>query len=151
MEEQKRDSITGTEQVKSENLKTQKNDNGTGSKIPLVIAGIILAIAGLIYLFIKLGPDTTGRIRDISLIIFALESVVTAAALVVLVVQTARFVNFLKYEILPILNTTDKTVKKLSGTVSFLCESAVEPTVKAASTISGIKDTANSILSIFKK
>ena len=155
MEEQSKETetITNTDTAAAQTAvkNGQKEENKSGSKIPLIIAGIILVLAGLIYLFIKLSPDTTGKIRDISLITYALVSVVSTAALVVLVVQAARFINFLKYEILPILNTTDKTVKKLSGTVSFLCESAVEPTVKAASTISGIKDTASGLLSIFKK
>ena len=75
----------------------------------------------------------------------------TVTALVVLSVQTARLINFLKYEVQPILKTTDKTVKKLSGTVSFLCDNAVEPAVKASSTISGIKSAANGVLGLFKK
>ncbi len=141
------DSAAGSAEAKT----AKKEEKASGSKIPLIIAGIILVLAALVFLFIKLSPETIGRIRDITLIIYALASIVTIAALVVFVIQAARFVNFLKYEISPILHTTDKTVKKLSGTVSFLCENAVEPTVKAASTLSGVKSTANSILSIFKK
>ena len=83
--------------------------------------------------------------------LFVLESIVTLTALVVLVVQAARLINFLKYDVDPILKTTDKTVKKLSGTVSFLCDNAVEPTVKASSTISGIKNAADGVLGLFKK
>ncbi len=155
MEEQKintaETSGSGTAEGQSEVKTAQKTEQSSGSKLPLIIAAIILVLAGLVYLFIKLDPEITGRIRDISLIVYALAGIVSIAALVVLVVQAARFVNFMKYEILPILNTTDKTVRKLSGTVSFLCESAVEPTIKTASTLSGIKDTASSILSVFKK
>ena len=151
-EAKKTETVNNTPAADAAAVKTvQKEETGSGINIPLIIGIVILILAGLIFLFIKLGPETTGNIRDISLIIYALGSIVTTAALVVLVVQAAKLVNFLKYEISPILNTTDKTVKKLSGTVSFLCENAVEPTVKAASTISGIIDTASGIFSIFKK
>ena len=134
-----------------------KTSNGTAeqkktdSKIPLIIAAVVLVIAGLVYLFIRLSPETTGKIRDITLVLFVLESIVTLTALVVLVVQAARLINFLKYDVDPILKTTDKTVKKLSGTISFLCDNAVEPTVKASSTISGIKNAADGVLGLFKK
>ena len=126
---------------------TKKSDN----KIPLIIAAVCVVLAGLIWLFVRLDAETTGRIRDTMLVIYVLESIVSLTALVVLIVQITKLVNFLKYELHPILDNTQKTVKKFSGTVSFLCENAVEPTINAASTVSGIKNAANSVLSIFKK
>ena len=134
----------------SAEVKSGENSSG-GSKIPLIIAAVLIVLAGLTALFIWLGPETTGMIRDIMLIVFALESVVTVAAVTVLCINTAKLVIFLKYEVEPILNTTGKTVKKFSGTVSFLCENAVEPTVETVSTISGVMNAANSVLSIFKR
>ena len=146
--EQKQASVTQNEK----NTNTVSDDSSTSkSKLPLIIILVVLLLAGLIYLFIRLSPETTARIRDISLILYVLESIVTITALVVLVVQTARLVNFLKYEVAPILGTADKTVKKLSGTVSFLCDNAVEPAINASSTISGIKNAADGVLGIFKK
>ena len=116
MEEQTKQSASEAEKINpSAEVKTE---NKSGSKIPLIIAAVILVLAGLVYLFIRLSSETTGKIRDITLIIFALESVVTTAAIVVLCVQLAKLVNFLKYDISPILDTTSKTVKKFSGTVS---------------------------------
>ena len=126
---------------------TKKSEN----KIPLIIAAVCVVLAGLIWLFVRLDAETTGRIRDTMLVIYVLESIVSLTALVVLIVQITKLVNFLKYELHPILDNSQKTVKKFSGTVSFLCENAVEPTINAASTVSGIKNAANSVLSIFKK
>lgn len=131
-------------EVKTE---TKKSDN----KIWLIIAAVCVVLAGLIWLFVWLDAETTGRIRDTMLVIYVLESIVSLTALVILIVQVTRLVNFLKYELHPILDTTGKTIKKFSGTVSFLCENAVEPTINAASTMSGIKNAANSVLGIFKK
>ena len=126
---------------------TKKSDN----KLPLIIAAVCVVLAGLIWLFVWLDAETTGRIRDTMLVIYVLESIVSLTALVVLIVQITKLINFLKYELNPILGTTQKTVKKFSGTVSFLCENAVEPTINAASTVSGIRNAANSVLCIFKK
>jgi len=134
-----------------EKPETSADNQSSGSKLPLIILVVLLLLAGLIYLFVRLSSETTGKIRDVSVILFVLESIITVTAITVLVIQLAKLVNFLKYELSPILNTTDRTVKKLSGTVSFLCDSAVEPTVKAASTISGIRNAADGVLSIFKK
>ncbi len=135
----------------SDTTVTKTDQKGSGVNIPLIAAAVILVLAGLIYLFIRLSPETTGKIRDISLIIYVLESVVTVTALVILIIQIARLVNFLKYEVAPILKTTDKTVKKISGTVSFLSENAVEPVVNTASSVSGFMNAANTVLSFFKK
>ncbi len=137
--------------AKSSVSKAEAGEKKSGSKTPLIIAAVCLVIAGLIWLFVVLDTETTGKIRDTMLVIYVLESIVSVTALVVLIVQIARLVNFLKYEIDPILKNTDKTIKKFSGTVSFLCDNAVEPTVNAASTISGIKNAASGVLSIFKK
>ena len=147
MEEQVKQTLTGDETVKTV---TQNETNSNDSKIIWIIIGIILVLAGLIYLFIRLGPEVTGQIRDVTLIITALEFIITTTAFVVLCVQAAKLVNFLKYEISPILKTTEKTAKKLYGTASFLSDRAVEPTIEAASTVSGIKKAADTILSIFK-
>ncbi len=147
MAEENAEKTVTTEKTSAEKTANSKSNN----KLPLIIAAVCLVLAGLIWLFVWLDAETTGRIRDTMLIIYVLESIVSLTALVVLIVQITKLVNFLKYELHPILDTTQKTVKKFSGTVSFLCENAVEPTINAASTVSGIKNAANSVLSIFKK
>lgn len=154
METQNTENAKNANVQKPESTKTaapvQKNESKSKSKIPLIIAGVCLVLAALIFLFVILDTETTGKIRDTMIVIYVLETIVTVTALVVLVVQVTKLVTFLKYEIEPILTTTGKTVKKFSGTVSFLCENAVEPTVNAASTISGVKNAVNGVLSIFK-
>lgn len=151
MEEQPKPSTSTAETAKTAVPETKGSGKSSSTRIVLIIAAVVLVLAALVYLFIRLGPETTGDVRDIMVIIFALESVVTAAAFVVLCIQLVKLVVFLKNDIQPILSTTTKTVKKVSGTVSFLCDNAVEPTVNAASTISGIKNAANGIVSVFRK
>jgi len=142
---------TAASEHKTNPAEVKNTESNSNSKVILIIAAVILILAGLVYLFIRLGPETTGAVRDIMVIIFVLESIVTVAAITVLCMNIAKLANFLKYEIKPILSTTGKTVKKISGTVSFLCDDAVDPVVDTVSTISGIKNAANTFVSLFKK
>ncbi len=131
--------------------KTSAPEPKKSSKLPLIITLSVLVIAGLIFLFCKLPAATTGLIRDIALIIFVIESIVALIAFVVMSTRLAQLFNFLKYELKPILNNTQKTVKRFSGTVSFLCDNAVEPTITAAAKVSGFQNAVNGVLGIFKK
>ena len=88
--------------VTAEKTSAEKTANSKSSnKIPLIIAAVCLVLAGLIWLFVWLDAETTGRIRDTMLIIYVLESIVSLTALVVLIVQITKLVNFLKYELHP--------------------------------------------------
>ena len=114
-------------------------------KQKIVIASIIAAIvvilvsltAFIIYLLQPGAP--TDKIRDVFIIVVALESFVIGAALVVLVVQLASLINLIQNEVRPILNATSETVNTLRGTVEFLGENVVEPVVKLNSYLAGLR------------
>jgi hypothetical protein len=108
-----------------------------------VIAGVILilAILGTIIFFL-LRPETpadqVGRIRDVFIIVVALESLLIGVAMIVLIVQLASLINLLQNEIRPILNATTETVNNLRGTAEFLGESVVEPVIKLNGYLAGL-------------
>jgi uncharacterized protein YoxC len=84
-------------------------------------------------------PSTpTDKIRDIFIIVVALESLVIGVALVVLIVQLASLINLLQNEVRPILNATNETVNTLRGTVEFLGEEVIEPVMKLSGYMAGI-------------
>ena len=141
------------ESVSSPRTSSQESNSepAKSSKLPLIIIVSLLVMGGLIFLFCKLPAATTGLIRDIALIIFVLESIVSLIAFVVMVTQLSQLFNFLKYELTPIIDNTQKTVRRFSGTVSFLCDNAVEPTIEAAAKVSGVQNAINGVLGIFKK
>jgi len=101
-------------------------------------AVIILAflIAGVIYLLQPASP--TDKIRDIFIILVALESFVIGVALIVLVIQLASLINLLQNEVKPILNATTDTVNNLRGTAEFLGENVVEPVIKLNGYLAGL-------------
>jgi hypothetical protein len=141
----------------SPNNTSQEDENPTRNGVKstvlwVVIAGLIILgilITGIVFLA-KSDTLTTSHIRDIFIIVLALESLIIGAALVILVVQLALLLNMLQNEIKPILETTRRTVNTLKGTTSFLSEHAVKPVINIGSMAAGIKRLIE-IIGIIKK
>ncbi|MGC8856095.1 MAG: hypothetical protein ACP5QU_04785 [Anaerolineae bacterium] len=108
--------------------------------IALIAGGLLLLglLATVIYFLLQPGTPTN-RIRDIFIIIVALESLVIGVALIVLIVQLAALINLLKNEVRPILQATSETVHHLRGTAEFLGENVVEPVIKLNSYLAGLQ------------
>lgn len=112
---------------------TQEDTTGRQRRIIIVLAIVgVLLLAGLIAgLFFLLQPTTdTARVRDIFIIIMALESLLLGLVLIILVLQLARLINLLQNEIKPILESTNETVSTLRGTTAFLSDNLVEPVIR---------------------
>jgi hypothetical protein len=103
--------------------------------VGLVILVAVL-IAGVIYLMQPASP--TDKIRDIFIIVVALESLVIGVALIVLIVQLASLINLLENEVKPILKATNDTVNNLRGTAEFLGENVVAPVIKLNGYLAGL-------------
>ena len=107
--------------------------------IGVILGAVILLILLGVAIFFLLQPGTpTDKIRDIFIIVVALESLVIGVALIVLVLQLASLINLLQNEIRPILHATNETVNTLRGTAEFLGESVVEPVIKLNGYMAGL-------------
>ena len=106
-----------------------------------IIAIIVLLVALLgVAIYFLLQPNTpTDKIRDVFIIVVALETLVIGVALVVLIVQLASLINLLQNEVRPILNATSEAVNTLRGTAEFLGENVVEPVIKLNGYLAGLK------------
>jgi amino acid permease len=105
----------------------------------VIIGAVVLVILLGLSIFYLLQPATpTDKIRDVFIIVVALESLVIGVAMVVLVVQLASLINLLQNEVRPILKATNETVNNLRGTAEFLGENVVEPVVKLNSYLAGL-------------
>jgi hypothetical protein len=105
-----------------------------------LIAGVIfllvLLIAGIIFLA---SPGTnTERIRDIMIIVVALEFMFLGVAMVILIVQLATLINLLQNEIIPIVESTNETANTLRGTAVFLSDNLSEPVIKLNQYMAGL-------------
>ena len=105
----------------------------------IIVGVVILLILLAVAIYFLLQPATpTDKIRDVFIIVVALESLVIGVALIVLIVQLATLINLLQNEIRPILNATSDTVNTLRGTAEFLGESVVEPVIKLNGYLAGL-------------
>jgi len=106
-----------------------------------IIAGVvlILVLLGVAIYFLMQPTAPTDKIRDVFIIVVALESLVIGVALIVLIVQLASLINLLQNEVRPILNATNETVNSLRGTAEFLGENMVEPVIKINGYLAGLK------------
>ncbi len=106
-----------------------------------IIAVVVLLVALLgVAIYFLLQPATpTDKIRDVFIIVVALETLVIGVALIVLVIQLASLINLLQNEVRPILQATSETVNTLRGTAEFLGENVVEPVIKLNGYLAGLK------------
>jgi hypothetical protein len=109
--------------------------------IASIIAGVvlILVLLGVAIYFLMQPTAPTDKIRDVFIIVVALESLVIGVALIVLIVQLASLINLLQNEVRPILHATSETVNTLRGTAEFLGENVVEPVIKLNGYLAGLK------------
>jgi hypothetical protein len=84
-------------------------------------------------------------IRDIAIIIIAVQSIVIGILLGLLVWQIWRLVKMLQNEVQPILKDAQDTVSTVRGTTTFVSENVVTPVVKTSSTIVGMRRTVSSL------
>jgi hypothetical protein len=83
----------------------------------------------------------SATIRDIAIIIIALESIIIGALLGILVWQVWRLVKLLQREVQPILQNTQETINTVRGTTSFVSDNVVNPVVSASSRVAGMRRT----------
>jgi hypothetical protein len=101
----------------------------------LVLVVTVISLA--IYYLLTASPDKTEQIRDVFIIILAVQSLMMGLVMVILILQLARLINLIQNEIRPILDSTSETVSNLRGTTMFLSENVVEPVIKMNEYLAG--------------
>lgn len=123
-----------------------------GQKI-IVVAAISVAalILGFIILAIVLvlNPDVTSAavevIRDLFIIVVAFAMLLIFVAVVVLLIQVARFVNLMTNEVKPIIDTASDTVNTVRGTAEFVSRHVTQPIVTTAGALNGISKVVGDV------
>lgn len=78
--------------------------------------------------------------RDIAIIVLALESIVIGVALIVLAFQIYRLVKLIEQEVKPILESAQRTTQTVEGTASVIGESVVTPVAKAIGFTAAVRE-----------
>jgi amino acid permease len=68
-------------------------------------------------------------VRDIAIIILAIESIVIGALLIFLVIQVQNLIRLLKEESKPILDSANETINTVRGTSTFVSGKMVSPVI----------------------
>ena len=97
-----------------------------------IVIAIVIFLALLVVgvWFLSQNTGRTENIRDIFIILMALESLFIGFVLIILIIQMARLINLLQNEIKPIIESTNETANTLRGTIIFLSEHLTEPVIK---------------------
>ena len=106
-----------------------------------VFVGIIVVIfigALVLALTNSEAAEIVQIIRDLVLIVLALQGILISIAFVVFVVQVARFINLLKTEFRVILDSMQATVKEAQTTAEFVSTNAIGPLIRISAFFSGL-------------
>jgi hypothetical protein len=110
-----------------------------------ILVVVIVLLAVMCYLLFT-SPTQTAIIRDISVIVLALESIVVLLLLGVVIGMLWWLIHTLERKITPILDTANETVGNVSetvntvrGTATFMSDTVVSPVIKVVSYASGVK------------
>ncbi|HXF61320.1 MAG TPA: hypothetical protein VNK95_06870 [Caldilineaceae bacterium] len=77
----------------------------------------------------------SATLRDIAIIVVAVQSIVIGVLLAVLIWQIWRLVKIIQTEVRPILEDTQATVRTVRGTATFVSNTVVEPVIRSSTTV----------------
>jgi hypothetical protein len=84
-------------------------------------------------------PVEIATVRDIFIIGLALSSCLFTITLMLLLIMVVRLVNMLEFEIKPILEQTNATVRTVRGTTAFVSKNVVRPVARAGGYLAGLR------------
>jgi len=127
----------------TEKAERMSTDQGRRVQRGLIFVGILAAVivAGLavgLY-FLSQNEAATRTVRDLFIILLALEFMVLGIALVVLLVQLSRLILLLQMEIRPMLESANDAINTVRGTTDFLSENLIQPVIQLNSSLAGLR------------
>ncbi len=84
-------------------------------------------------------------VRDIAIVLLAIQSLVIGVLLAILLVQLRNLVRMLREEIAPILQTSQETAHRVDGTVHLVSDTIVRPLIKLNSLGAGVRKAADNL------
>lgn len=118
---------------------------GLGVLVGVFLIALIAAVVIALLADPEDAANWVGLIRDVFIIVLALEGMLMGIALIVLVIQLAALINLLQNEITPIVDNASETVSTVRGTAQFMSQNLVQPVVR----IAAVTTTVGAILREF--
>lgn len=112
----------------------------TKQKIFLIsgIAAVVL-LTTLILIFLVTHPVVAGSVRDVFIILLAIQVFVLDVLMLVMLWQILKLLDYLIRELVPVINSLQETVGTVRGTTTFMSDNVVTPTIEVASKVAGIR------------
>ncbi|HYN87663.1 MAG TPA: hypothetical protein VER55_04000 [Ardenticatenaceae bacterium] len=105
-----------------------------------------IAVATIIAVFWREGAaNLSANLRDIALILLALETLLIGGLGLVLIWQMYLLVKLLRGEIVPLLNTTTDAVNQLKTTTSFVTQSVAAPIITLRGAAAGVREAIQTL------
>jgi hypothetical protein len=112
--------------------------------VVLIIAIVIGVVSGR--------SDTAAAfvsiMRDLFIILLAMEGIIIGIALIVMILQLAALINILQNEIKPIIDSTQEAASTLRGTAEFLSKNVTTPVIKTSASLTGSRAFLKEVLGI---
>jgi hypothetical protein len=84
-------------------------------------------------------------LRDLSIIVLAIESIVVGIFLIVLTIELRRLAMMLDTEIKPLLISLNDTAATVKGTTDLLSDTVAQPIIRASSFVTGVRALGRSL------
>jgi cytochrome c biogenesis protein CcdA len=108
--------------------------------LAVLIGGTIFALTG--------SEEALRRLRDWSIVLVAVLSIVMGIALVALLYQVTMLTLLLRDEIKPLLESVNETMNTVRGTAMFMSDNVAQPTIQVASTFAGVRRAMEALAGI---
>jgi hypothetical protein len=114
---------------------------GVGGVMGLCLLLFLIALGiGLLSGNSQTMADFVAVVRDMLIILIALQGLVMGVALIIVVLQAAKLLNVLQNEIDPIVDGARDTVNTARGTVQFMSKHVTDPVIKTYSTVATARE-----------
>ena len=88
----------------------------------------------------------SATIRDIAIIIVAVQTIVIGVLLAVLIWQIWRLVKIIQTELMPIIEDTQATVNTVRGTATFVSSNLVDPVIQTNRSVTKWRATSMALV-----
>jgi len=130
-------SVRGTEAIQA--AQEDREQRQWTKVVAVIVAVVVVAALGFGGYQLFIHPTWAQVLRDIFIILMAVQSLAIGILLIVLIVQIINLTQLLRDEVLPILNSTNETVDTVKQTTTFVSDVVVSPLIKAVSTVSAVQ------------
>jgi hypothetical protein len=123
-------------------IETSSITEKTGAVLGSIAVFFCITLCCALLAIIPAGGATVAEvvsvIRDLFLILLAMQGMFISIALIVMILQLATLINLLENEIHPIVRNLQETTQTLRGTTKFLSENISTPVIETKAWASGL-------------